>query len=142
MCRLWLDVDQFATLTAMSGIEFASVSPVLPVRDLGAALARYRKLGFDTHAYRGPERYGYADRGAVSLHLSEHAEHDPHHDGASVYLYVSDADALHAQWTEAGVTGRFVAPHDTPYQLREFAYVDPDGTAIRVGSPLPSPAVS
>jgi hypothetical protein len=29
--------------------------------------------------------------------------------------------------------GRLVAPHDTPYALREFAYVDPDGTTHRVG---------
>lgn len=109
---------------------------MISVRDLDAALARYRQLGFDTHAYPGPERYGYADRGAVSLHLSEWAEHDPANTGASIYLYVSDADALHAEWIAAGVDGRFVRPHDTPYQLREFAYVDPDGTAIRVGSPL------
>ena len=26
------------------------------------------------------------------------------------------------------------APQDTPYGLREFAYIDPDGTAHRVGS--------
>ena len=120
----------------MTDIDFASVSPVLPVRELDVALERYRRLGFDTHAYPGPDRYGYAHRGAVSLHLSEWVEHDPHRTGASLYLYVSDADALHAEWKAAGVEGRFVKPHDTPYQLREFAYVDPDGTAIRVGSPL------
>lgn len=119
-----------------SGVEFTSVAPVLEVRDLDAALNRFHRLGFDTHPYPGPERYGYADRAAVSLHLAESPEHDPLTGGASIYLYVSDADALHAQWAAAGVPGRFVAPHDTPYRLREFAYVDPDGTAIRVGSPL------
>ena len=120
----------------MSGVEFTSVSPVIPVRDLDAALDRYRRLGFETHAYPGPERYGYAARGGVSLHLSEWAEHDPSRTGAGVYLYVSDADTVHAEWQAAGVDGRFVQPHDTPYRLREFAYVDPDGTAVRVGSPL------
>ncbi len=120
----------------MADVEFLSVSPVISVRDLDAALQRYGRLGFETHAYLGPERYGYADRGAVSLHFAEWAEHDPHGNAATVYLYVSDADALHAQWTAAGVEGRFVQPHDTPYQLREFVYVDPDGTAVRVGSPL------
>ncbi len=27
-------------------------------------------------------------------------------------------------------------PHDTSYGLREFVYIDPDGIAHRVGSPL------
>jgi len=123
-------------------IEFESVAPVIPVRDLDAALARYARLGFEVHAYDGPDRYGYADRGGVSLHLSEWAEHDPASTDVSIYLYVSDADELHAQWTAAGVDGRFVSPYDTPYRLREFAYVDPDGTAIRVGSPLHASSIS
>lgn len=117
-------------------IAFDRVSPVIPVRDLDAALERYRRLGFDAHAYDGPERYGYADRGGVSLHLTEWAEHDPKRTAAVIYLYVNDADALHAEWQAAGVEGRFHGPHDTPYKLREFVYVDPEGTAHRVGSPL------
>jgi hypothetical protein len=51
--------------------------------------------------------------------------------------YVSDADALYASWSSSGVKGRLIPPHDTPYGLREFAFVDRDGTAHRVGSPLP-----
>lgn len=90
------------------------------------------------HAYDGGERYGYADRGSVSLHLTERNEHDPDREGAVVYLHVSDADALHAEWKESGVPGRLTDPTDTPYRLREFAFVDRDGTAHRVGSPLAS----
>jgi catechol 2,3-dioxygenase-like lactoylglutathione lyase family enzyme len=126
----------------VTDVEFSSVAPVVPVRDLDAALDRYHRLGFETSAYSGPERYGYASRGGVSLHLSEEPGHDPHRTTGSVYVYVSDADAVHAEWRAAGVDGRFVAPHDTPYRLREFAYVDPDGTALRVGSPLAAPAGS
>lgn len=122
----------------MPDVTFTSVAPVIAVLDLDAALERYRLLGFEVHAYPGPDRYGYADRDAVSLHLSEWADHDPERSGAVVYLYVSDADALYAEWSQAGVGGRFVEPFDTPYKLREFAYVDPDGTAHRVGSPLPA----
>jgi hypothetical protein len=119
-----------------SRVEFTSVAPVIPVRNLGEALERYRRMGFDVHAYEGSEPYGYADRGSVSLHLTEWAEHDPGRDGAVVYLYVSDANALHAEWQASGIDGRLLKPHDTPYGLREFAYVDPDGTAHRVGSPM------
>lgn len=121
-------------------VDFTSVSPIVPVRDLDVALDRYRRLGFDARAYEGPDRYGFADRGSVSIHLTEWAEHDPLRTAASVYFYVSDADALYAEWAALqDLGGRLIAPQDTPYGLREFAYVDPDGTAHRVGSPLSRP---
>ncbi|MDX3386303.1 VOC family protein [Streptomyces niveiscabiei] len=119
----------------MTEVAFTSVAPVVPVRDLDAALERYRRLGFAAHAYEGPDRYGFVERGSVSMHLTEWAEHDPARTGAVVYLYVSDADAVHAEWRNSGVEGRFGEPEDTPYGLREFTYVDADGTAHRVGSP-------
>lgn len=121
----------------MPAIEFTSVSPIVPVRDLEIALTRYRRLGFDARAYQGPERYGFVDRESVSIHLTEWADHDPLRTAASVYLYVSDADALYAEWAALdNLAGRLIAPDDRPYGLREFAYMDPDGTAHRVGSPL------
>src|SRR5438105_3423594 len=82
----------------VSGIDFTSVSPIVPVRNLDLALDRYRRLGFGVRAYEGPERYGFADRGSVSLHVTEWDEHDPLRTAASIYLYVSDADALYAEW--------------------------------------------
>ena len=39
---------------------FEAVAPIIPVRDLDAALGRYRQLGFDVRAYSGGERY-YVD---------------------------------------------------------------------------------
>ncbi|MEV6305433.1 VOC family protein [Actinoplanes sp. NPDC051861] len=118
-------------------MSFESVSPVLPVGDLDAALDRYRRLGFQVRAFDGPERYGFADRDGVSLHLSESDGHDPLSTAAMVYLYVSDADEVHREWLRAEVGGRLREPWDTGYGLREFSYVDPDGTLHRVGSPLP-----
>ncbi len=120
----------------MPEIQFTSAAAIVPVLDLDAALNRYRRLGFEARGYAGPERYGFVDRGAVQLHLTEWAEHDPLSTSSSVYFYVSDADALHAEWKAlADLGGRLHPPHDTPYGLREFAYVDPDGTLHRVGSP-------
>ncbi|WP_328472472.1 VOC family protein [Actinoplanes sp. NBC_00393] len=115
-------------------VTFERVAPVIPVRDLDAALQRYQRLGFAVRAYDGGERYGFADRDGVSLHLTEWAEHDPASTASSVYLYVSDADAVQREWS--GVDSRVGEPRDTPWGLREFAYVDPDGTLHRVGSPL------
>lgn len=117
-------------------VVFERISPILPVLDLDAALDRYRRLGFNVEPCAGGERYGFVDRGSVSLHLTEWPEHDPSRTGAHVYVYVSDADALHAEWAAAGAAGRLGEPFDAPYGLREFGYVDPDGTLLRVGSPL------
>jgi uncharacterized glyoxalase superfamily protein PhnB len=123
----------------MSEVEFVNVVPVVPVRDLRRALRRYRLLGFSVREYDGPARYGYVERDGVEFHLSEAIEHE-RHDGAELYFYVSDANALYEIWSAAGVKGRFVAPHDTDYAMREFAFIDRDGTAHRVGSPLANDA--
>ncbi len=117
--------------------DFESVAPVLPTRDVPAALARYERLGFDVAIYDGGDVYGYARRGAVSLHLSRVENVNPKKTLVSVYVYVSDADALYEEWSSSGVAGRFHPPTDTDYGLREGAYVDPDGNLLRYGSPLP-----
>jgi hypothetical protein len=119
----------------MPEVAFERIAPVVTVHDLDAALARYRRLGFATELDE-PAQYGFAERGAAQLHFQAADPDDPGGTGGVVYLYVSDADALHAEWTSAGVEGRFMGPHDTPYGLREFVYTDPDGIVHRVGSPL------
>jgi catechol 2,3-dioxygenase-like lactoylglutathione lyase family enzyme len=118
----------------MSEVIFERIAPVMTVRDVEAALARYRRLGFETELDE-PAEYGFAERGAVQLHFQRDPD-EPGRTGGVVYLYVSDADALYAEWKSAGVEGRFIGPRNTRYGLREFVYVDPDGIVHRVGSPL------
>jgi Glyoxalase/Bleomycin resistance protein/Dioxygenase superfamily len=98
----------------MDEVTFSNVAPVLSVLDLDRALRRYRKLGFSVRRYEGPDRYGFVARDGVELHLSESPEHDRRRDGSEIYLYVSDADALYAAWSAAGVKGRFVEPTTRP----------------------------
>lgn len=117
-------------------VTFRSISPVLPVGDFDAAVAHYRALGFAVEVYRGTEPYAFARRGTVELHLSQVDGMDPDRSVVSVYLYVDDADALSAEWAEAGTAGRFVAPVSTDYGLREGAHIDADGNLLRYGSPL------
>jgi hypothetical protein len=119
----------------MTEVIFNRIAPVVTVHDLDAALARYRRLGFATELDE-PAQYGFVERGAVQLHLVREDRDDPGGTGGVVYVYVSDADALHTEWSSAGVDGRFMGPHNTPYDLREFVYTDPDGIVHRVGSPL------
>jgi catechol 2,3-dioxygenase-like lactoylglutathione lyase family enzyme len=116
--------------------DFTSVAPVLPTRDVQAALARYERLGFEVSIYDGGDFYGFVRRGEVSFHLSKVEDVNPKTTLVSVYVYVSDADALHAEWSGTGVEGQFHEPTDTDYGLREGAYVDPDGNLLRYGSPM------
>jgi hypothetical protein len=115
----------------MSEVIFERIAPVVTVHDVDADLGRYRQLGFATELDQ-PAEYGFAERGAVQLHLNQTTRTTPADGGI---VYISDVDALHAEWTSAGVEGRFMGPHDTPYGLRKFVYIDPDGIVHRVGSP-------
>jgi catechol 2,3-dioxygenase-like lactoylglutathione lyase family enzyme len=124
-------------------VTFNRVAPVLPVRDLAAALARYARLGFSTRAYLEPgistveePIYGYLERDGVEIHLSAYSALDPKTNASVCYLFVDDADAVYAAWTAAEVDGRLRPPVDTNYGKREFGYVDPDGNLLRVGSPI------
>ncbi|MGE4045285.1 MAG: bleomycin resistance protein [Acetobacteraceae bacterium] len=117
------------------------VAPILPVRDVALALAHYRRLGFEGQTYAETDAaepiYGFLKHGAVELHLARVGDVDPQRNTSACYLYVSDANALHAAWQAMGITSGLRTPTDTPYGLREFAYVDPDGNLLRIGSPLP-----
>ena len=117
------------------GRQLRSFSPVFPVRDLAAALAHYAALGFTTQPYEDGAEYGFADRDGTGLHLAADAGHDPAR-GAVAYLYVRDADALHAEWTVPGIGGHTHPVAPTPYGLREGSHADPDGNLIRFGSPM------
>jgi uncharacterized glyoxalase superfamily protein PhnB len=125
-------------------IRLQRVAPVFPVRSVRAALAHYAKLGFAADAYgeeeHGDPIYGFIARDGWELHLARVPSLDPLASTSACYLYVSDADALHAEWTRAAVGGRLTSPADTPYGLREFAHVDPDGNLLRVGSELCEPS--
>lgn len=101
----------------------------------------YRSLGFEADAYDeagadGAPVYGFLRRDDVHIHLARVDELDPRTSMSACYLYVSDADALFAAWKALAPPGRLSAPQDTPYGLREFAYVDPNGNLMRVGSEL------
>jgi len=56
---------------------FTGISPVFSVRDVTAALAHYRRLGFAVEAYKGDAAYGYARRDNTLLHLAEVPVVDP-----------------------------------------------------------------
>lgn len=121
-------------------VKIQEIAPILSVQDVRTALAHYSRLGFKATAHDEaagqPLEYGFIEWGTVSLHVSRFEGMDPKTNASACYLYVSDADALHAVWQSAGVGGRFTLPENTPYGLREFAHIDPDGNLLRIGSPI------
>lgn len=118
--------------------------PILPSRDLWETLGFYEALGFENRG-APPDTWGYLiiGRGDILLHFIAMPDVDPLSSASSCYLYVDDADALHAVWSPVVVpdpqTGsRIVAPVTTEYDMREFAVVDRSGNLLRVGTALPT----
>ncbi|MGY1747384.1 bleomycin resistance protein [Blastococcus sp. SYSU D00695] len=108
-------------------------SPVLPVRDLDAALRHYASLGFTVSAH--DDSYGFAAWRGLELHLVRSPDHDPARSVVAVFLHVPDVDAVGHAWASVPGTS---APVDRPWGIREGAHVDPDGNLLRFGGPLPS----
>jgi catechol 2,3-dioxygenase-like lactoylglutathione lyase family enzyme len=116
------------------------VAPILPSRDLPATSAFYERLGFEERGL-WPGEYLIVMRREAGLHFFHSPSLDPYRSDAGCYLYVDDADSLHAEFSSLslpsdGIPRLHGAPVDTDYGLREFALVDPDGNLLRIGSPV------
>jgi len=113
--------------------------PILPVRDVRAALQNYRSLGFTTDIYEeadGAAIYGFLQREGLELHLNLCRDLDPEANTSAVYFYVTDPDSIYREWSDATMNGRLAPPETKPWGMREMAYIDPDGNLLRIGSPL------
>lgn len=140
-----VDIDSHETATKVSRrtrpdkptnrAVIDSLSPVFAVGSVGAAMEHYRKLGFEVDSYDGGDFYAYAARDEIQIHLTLVDGVDPLDNLGAVYLFVDDADALYAEWFNAGIEGRLTHPETTDYGLREGAHIDPDGNLLRFGSP-------
>ena len=129
-CLDWLG-DQRARAP---GNRLRRAIPILATADVSRALEHYAALGFETEAWAGGG-YGFATRDGVELHLGQVEAHGAATNTVSCYLFVGDADALHAEWAAARAGGQLEVPTHTDYGLREGRHVDPDGNVIRFGSP-------
>lgn len=126
-------------------MKLERLAPILPVKDVVGALVRYKRLGFEGMAYEelnedGHPFYGFLWRGDVRFHLQLAPDLDPHQNTSAVYLYVDDPDELFAEWQAASPGGELRPPFNTPWQMREMSYSDPDGNLLRIGRPLANAA--
>ena len=127
----------------MSAPQVRDATPVLLVRDVVKAAAYYTdKLGFIVKRFWGePPMFTIARRDGVSIMLNQVGPGDlfranGEYDGRfSVYLDVSDADALHAEFAAKGAD-IVCPPEDQPYMMREFQVRDLDGHLLGCGSDI------
>ena len=106
--------------------------PELPASDVPAAIAYYREaLGFKVNFES--DEIGVMDRDDVRLLVIARTER---HTGiGSCYVYVHDADALHAELRKLGANV-MDEPVSQPWGLREFPVLDLDGNRITFGQPF------
>jgi catechol 2,3-dioxygenase-like lactoylglutathione lyase family enzyme len=115
--------------------------PILPAHDLDAVIAFYQRLGFDLELHEtGYGGYAILTRGGAELHFAAVPGLDPAANVSGCYLRVADVDGTHAAFATAGLPAsgipRLEPPADRPWDMREFALIDPAGNLIRVGAPV------
>ena len=108
------------------------IMPEMPTDDVAASVAYYRDvLGFSVNYEQAD--IAVMDRDVVRVLLI--ARTDRHAGITSTYVYVRDADGLHAELRGKGarVLGE---PESHPWGLRDFRVLDPDDNQITFGQPL------
>ena len=109
-------------------VEFRDVNPILHVKDVEASIEHYTKvLGF-TFNWRASV-FASVYRGNVNIFLCEDEQGQS---GTWVWIDVSDADALHAEYAAAGAKIRS-APQKYQWGY-EMQVEDIDGNVLRLSS--------
>lgn len=116
--------------------------PALPSINLEDTVAFYERLGFQVA--RRYDDYVVVARDGCELHFYIFPDIDPLANYTGCYIRVDDPDALHAEFTRAGINrlGQLI---DQRWGMREFTVVDPNGSLLRFGlrvSPYPPPSGS
>ena len=117
---------------------FTLVQPVLPVRDVDAAITYYvKQLGFTlkfqdqpSDSQPGP-RYAGVSRDGVEIHLQWHDAAEWHTvERPMLRFVIEDLDALFTEYHAAGATKPGSAIQSTAWGTREFAFYDPDQNGL------------
>ena len=120
----------------------SQIAPQFFTTNLAATLAYYRDaLGFEClGTWADPPQYAIVARDGHRIHFRvappPQSSPDKYDDELlDAYLFVDNADALHAEYAARGV--EFTrALGDTPWRSREFVLKDCDGRLLAFGSDL------
>ena len=117
-----------------SSPQLAAAAPVLTVADALKSAEYYRdQLGFRVAFTHGqPTYYAIVERDDVRIHLMTADTAKRQAGQGSVYIFVHDVDALHAELGGRGA--RIIGPpQDYPYGMRDFNVRDLDGNDLCFG---------
>ncbi len=108
---------------------------ILTSYDIDKTEAFYtEKLGFQCQA--NYSNYLIVARDEIILHFSQLDMGNPATTMTQCYCYVSDVDALHAEYNEQGVLHPNGPLEDKPWGTRQFTILDDDGNALVFGQLL------
>jgi uncharacterized glyoxalase superfamily protein PhnB len=118
------------------------IAPQFFTTDIPATVEWYKnKLGFEClGTWQDPPVYAIVARDGHAIHFRCAEPPTPNsakfrEELLDAYLYVEDADALHAEYAARGV--EFTRNlGDTPWQSREFVIKDCDGRLLAFGADL------
>jgi uncharacterized glyoxalase superfamily protein PhnB len=130
--RLWFGQSRNGPEPAVKQPMLERIMPSLPFDDVAAGVEHYRDvLGFTVNYAQ--HDIAVMDRDHVRVLLV--ARTGRHGGIGSAYVYVANADLLHAELSAKGarVQGE---PVSQPWGLREFRVADPEGNEITFGQPF------
>ncbi len=121
-------------------MQFQSLCPILPSKDLDETRAFYEAIGFEAVGVFPDYGYLILQRDTAELHFFTHAELDVAENYAAGYLRLPDVDPLSDHLATLGIPEgdkgipRWSPAHDTPWGMRETVWIDPNGNLIRAGA--------
>jgi DNA-binding MarR family transcriptional regulator len=152
-----------ALVSTPPAIAYGLASPMFPSSDMHRSTEILAALGFHC-SFEADETYSICDLNGVGVHYALTDDHDPQTRAGCAFIEVDDADRVRQRLLDAGVPragGDFGLPQlhsqrefaahwkagnslarvgeiaDQPWQVREFAYIDPDNNLFRFGTLLP-----
>jgi catechol 2,3-dioxygenase-like lactoylglutathione lyase family enzyme len=109
--------------------QLRQMIPEFPLSDIAAGVAHYRDvLGFKVNYAQ--DDFGILNRDNVSIALIPRT--DRHQGIGSCYVYIKDADALHAELVAKGAKV-LDEPLSMPWGLRQFRVLDLEGNQLTFG---------
>lgn len=107
--------------------------PVLGVKDVAETASFFvDKLGFEARMVMQEMGWAIVTRDGFDIHMSSNTGENV---GRSlVYAYVTEVDALYAEFTATGAAPDAVK--DQPYGMRDFYLKDPDGNTLAFGQEI------
>lgn len=120
--------------------------PILPCVDFEVMRAFYERLGFEVVYWepspgRPEEGYAIFRRDDIRLHFFGYPSLAPKDNYAGAYILTDDVSPLYEAVLALGLPQvgfpSYRPVEDKPWNMREFALLDPSGSLLRVGQALP-----